>query len=111
MRAGRALAEADVRVRAEAKAGAHADAAAPDGARIAAALREAPASDALDLVRLQVDEVALLVEQVDVVVKAEVEVEVLVHGGQHRRRVVVIVLLDVADRPVAGAGSWAGVAV
>ena len=97
VRAGRGLAKADVRVRAEAVASAATGADAREGRRIAAALREAPAPDALDLVRLQVDEVALLVEYVDAVVEAEVEVEVLVLGHQHRRGV----LLDAADRPDA----------
>ena len=64
MRARVGAAEADVRLRAEAVAQAAASASTPNGLRAGAARSEAPALDALDGIRLEVDEVVRGVEDV-----------------------------------------------
>eukprot|EP00966_Prymnesium_polylepis_P072884 1692597-Prymnesium_polylepis.1 len=71
-------------------------------ARRATTLRESPALDALNCVGLQADEVLLPVEDVDVIAESKVvlKVERVVLGRAHHRCVKIIVLLDVADRPV-----------
>jgi hypothetical protein len=62
-----AIAEAHVRLRAELVPDAAAPADAPNALLRDAALGEAPALDALDRVRLELDKILLLVEHVDVV--------------------------------------------
>mmetsp|Transcript_44071 Transcript_44071/g.143011 ORF Transcript_44071/g.143011 Transcript_44071/m.143011 type:complete len:259 (+) Transcript_44071:322-1098(+) len=92
-------AETDIGLRAEGVAEPAARAAAPHGARASAALGEAPAPDARDFIGLEVDEVILFVEDVDVVLefKVPLKVELLLEGPLHRPRVVVVVLVNVAD--------------
>ena len=95
------LAKAHVRLRPKGVARAAARAGACEGARRRAALGVLPALDADDGLGLELDEVLLLVQHVDVVGEGEVKVKVLVHGLAHLRRVVVVVLRDVADGPLA----------